>query len=184
MHKSRLVIPQARECPSVVLGHLREVLPTAELVHMGDDKWVLGNVVPTNIRERIGRMKLHRAGRAIIAGRNDAERMRRLARWRYIGWEGLLLTQGFATITVFQQNDPDSRMVEFLREREYGWARDIDALLAQSAMKERADELGVEQDAGVSAYFAEEKLREAWKAVRIKQGRRKSVLYNKTLRSA
>jgi hypothetical protein len=49
-------------------------------------------------------------------------------------------------------------------------------------MRERDEELGVEHDAAISTYFTEQKLRDAWKAVRIKQGRRRSVTFTKTLK--
>lgn len=155
MCESRLDIPQLRVCPVEVLRDLRLIVPTAELVYMGEGMWLLGSVERTNLRERAGRYKIQRARSAQIRSRRD------LARWRYVAWEGELLTQGFAPIKVFE-GDPDSRIVEYLREREYNWARDLDDAWKR-VVYDRDDDEDAELDALHTSLVDEKRLMEAYR---------------------
>lgn len=166
MATSRLNIPQLRTCPPDVLRALREIDDSVELVYMGDGVWLLGSVSPTSVRTRAGQFKLRKAAQAKIVG-DDIVRRRAFARWRYIAWEGQLLLQGFAPIAVFgspaKPCDPDSRIVEYLRERQYAWRRDLDAAYRRSLAAE--DDVENDGSAAESSYFDEYKLRHGYRAM-------------------
>jgi hypothetical protein len=164
---TRLQIPTLRVCPADVLRSIREVVDTAELVYLGDGQWVLGDVKKSDARERMGRYKMKRSGAAKV------RTPREFARWRYVRWEGELLTQGFAPIHVFAQNDPDSRIAEYLRVREYQWRADLDAAMASAfydgmyetdkLSAERYEEAELDSIAQKTSLLDEKRLREAWR---------------------
>lgn len=183
--QSLLQIPQLRNCPPEVLRDLRAIDPQADLIYMGDGVWLLGAVNPSSIRWRAGQLKMKRAAEAKIVG-DALTRRRKLARWRYIAWEGALLAQGFAPIAVFGSPDkpcePDSRIVEYLRERTYCWARDLDAAWRRSLAAD--DSVESEQEAAQSSYFDEYKLRHAYKAMVKALRPARAVTVNQSLKSA
>jgi hypothetical protein len=164
---TRLQIPTLRVCPADVLRSIREVVETAELVYLGDAQWVLGDVQKSNTRERLGRYKMQRAGGAKVRTPRD------FARWRYVRWEGELLCQGFSPINVFAQNDPDGRITEYLRVREYQWRANLDAGLrsvfydgmheTEQLAAEREDEAELDALAQKTPLLDEKRLREAWR---------------------
>jgi hypothetical protein len=161
-----LNLPRFLEAPRDVVRNCRALTPTAELVYIDEGAWYLGSVEPTAIRLRMGGLKRARAARmwhAIHSGaRPDPVRVAR-ARWMW--WEGTLLMEGFAGIEVFR-GDPDSRVEEFLRRRHYGWANDLDATFRRFLAEE--DQEGREDDpkdelVRASSMFEDHKLREAYK---------------------
>lgn len=97
-----------RTAPAEIVHLLREVHPDAELVYMEDGRWLLGLVRP-------GRPGRHAGMDMIDVEMSKAEEDReaytlKLAR---------LVLQGFASIELFHTNDPDTRIVESFRTREY-----------------------------------------------------------------
>ena len=84
-------------------------------------------------------------------------------------WEGTLLLQGFAGIEVFT-GDPDSRVEEFLRQRDYGWARDLDATYRRWLAEDDQDaRTGTEHPDDMAARYSslldDRKLRDAHRHV-------------------
>lgn len=119
--RSRLDLPTFREPPADVLANLRNIDPTIELVYMGGGAWALGSLERNGIRDRVGARKVAMATTARPATKQAARRIRAML------WEGRLLQQGFGLIETFK-GEPDSRIEEYLRERTYCWATQLDSL--------------------------------------------------------
>lgn len=159
-----LDVPAFRDPPLDVVRHCRLIEPTAHLVYMGEGAWFLGSVERSTIREAVGASK-----RALAA--KQWRRMDLLKQWdvrkaataSWMWWEGTLLLQGFAGIEVFR-GEPDSRIEEFLRRRDYAWRADLDA--AQRRFLAEDDQDGRDEDptdvaARYSSLLDDRKLREA-----------------------
>lgn len=171
MARTRLLEhPQFRDAPPDVVRACRLIVPTAEIVYMGEGSWYLGSVEPSTVRERAGWAKRRRA--ANIWRRFEQVKTsdpRRAAQAVWMWWEGTLLLQGFAGIEVFT-GDPDSRVEEFLRQRDYGWARDLDATYRRWLAEDDQDaRTGTEHPDDMAARYSslldDRKLRDAHRHV-------------------
>jgi hypothetical protein len=121
----RLVeFPHTREAPEHVLGRLRSIEPTAELLYWGPrlsdvevspgktipilvPVWALGTVRPNGLRRRMGAHILNTQER--LGARGDCDT------WRY----GKLLYQHFAPVVFYPARDPSSAIVEDFRLRDF-----------------------------------------------------------------
>jgi hypothetical protein len=152
-------VPQERVCPAETLAAIKAVDPTCDLIYMGEGLWLLGSYSPTGIRWNAGQKRLRRVRGARIVNARDR------ARWSYIHFEGLLLCAGFAPIHVFgapnRRYTPGSEVAEYLSERGYNWARDVDNAWRESLATEHESR----DDLAISSYFDEYKLRHAYKAM-------------------
>lgn len=156
--RSRLLLPSFREAPRDVLGHLREIDPTVELVYMGGGAWALGSVCRNGLRDEVGLRKVRMAMTTVPQHRAAAGRLRAML------WEGKLLLQGFGLIETFK-GDPDSRVEEYLRQRTYCWASELDAAWRR-IMDNDARSPEAEKEAELERYSTmidEKRLREAYR---------------------
>jgi len=105
-------IPQFRTAPEGIRRRLREIDPTAEIIHLGRQHWVVGKVRPNAlVRQQAIRM-LDRIEHELSNGKQLSERGKEKARF------ALLALQGFRTVHQFEMREPDDRVVkEFERSR-------------------------------------------------------------------
>ncbi len=165
MKHSLLEIPRFREAPTEVVQNCRTISPTCELVYMDEGAWFLGSIERTTIRERAGGHKRRIAAR--IWHKMDVLKLhdpKRAATAAWMWWEGTLLLQGFAGIEVFR-GEPDSRVENFLRQRHYQWANDLDATLRRFAAEDdherRGDADEIAAEVAHSTLIDDHRLRDA-----------------------
>jgi hypothetical protein len=129
--------PGAIDTPMLLLGELREIDPTVELVHAGQNRWWLGGVndnAERRARAEMMMMQLEIAERTILAS-NELAVDRKLSPRTVMLCK--LNLQGFSLIETYFGNDPagtvyvedgehsyECSMVEDFRERTAHWERD------------------------------------------------------------
>lgn len=131
MTTPRIHYPSERTCPPALLAELRRVEPTAELLYVGEGRWVLGTVRPywPNIQKAIGTLlKMERENASkLVAIAVDAEvnsdpaRRREAARKsaRNAAWLRVII-QGFRPIADYTiTGEPDSRILLDFQRRDY-----------------------------------------------------------------
>lgn len=107
MHTRPLIhYSHSRQPPKEVIQHLRQIHPATELVYLGGGLWLLGKVRWNQYRYQKGRQMLKRL--AQVANPNP-QQFRMAA----------LVIQGFAPVELYEQAEPDSRITEDFREREW-----------------------------------------------------------------
>lgn len=103
--------PTPREAPRDIVRALRDVDETAELLYLGEGKWVLGRVRPTPERFEGGKRLLRQAWELAQKGGMTEERWYKRIR------SARLTMQGFAKFGMYEfKGDPDWRIVRDFRE--------------------------------------------------------------------
>jgi hypothetical protein len=106
-------IPQSRDFPSALRSQLRAIDPVAEVVYVGDGRWLLGRVVWSSERNRKGTRLLRWEHTMKVDPDPDNLRVGRLAQ------------QGFGTIAEYRiQGEPDARIVHDFRLRDWLYLND------------------------------------------------------------
>lgn len=107
-----------RVASAQVLAALKEIDPAADLVHLGGDQWWLG--VRGQNREAEGRLQREMLAtqRAIrdsstdpLVAQEEGKRLQMLA----------YMAQGFRPIALYAQPEPDQRIVDDFRTRDFNW---------------------------------------------------------------
>lgn len=146
---SLLGIPQVRLVPSSVLAALREIDPNWTMIHLWDDRWVVGYLSGQGEHLAKGRVAYENARRAVGA----LERKRK--RLPYRTWlrchDRLLVAQfkaaGAIGCRVVQSRNPDGAIVEQVRADDFyhrhttenDFWRHVDALEDQAERERLAD---------------------------------------------
>lgn len=124
--ESRVYFPSERTCPPDVLRGVRAVDPAAELLYAGRGIWMLGvlnfswpayqQAVHAIARLRENGTKLPTVGGTAEENALELEQRARAnaAKLRY----HQLLLQGYRHIAIYEQNDPDSRIVHDFQARD------------------------------------------------------------------
>lgn len=103
--------PTPRQAPDHVVGRLRDVDPTADLVYLGLGQWVLGSVRPNGYRAR--------KARKLRAGENDLPAQKRRPGIYLLT---ALLEQGFRPVAVYGESEVQSQyVVRDFRERDWNY---------------------------------------------------------------
>lgn len=119
-----LDLPQARTAPSHVVRGLRELDPTAVIVHLGGPTWVVGKVRPNSETRRQAIAMLDQWTTAVSEGARMSETGKMRVRF------ALLALQGFRPVERYRiQGEPDSRIVHDFAESRYRWLHETDAQL-------------------------------------------------------
>lgn len=149
--------PEGKETPFLLLGELRSIDPTIELVYAGDARWWLGAVSDNaERRERAERMM---AQIEALQKHQQAKRTVMLCK---------LNLQGFALIETYHGNDPSGTMLvnpgkdeyhttilEDFRWRDAEWRRDQGSShVKQRLLDTLGDEERREADAKIKEYLA------------------------------
>jgi hypothetical protein len=138
--------PENRETPLLLLGALRQIDPTIELVYFGDRSWRLGAVNPNDRRTMAGHtiLKFEESRDAHVRNRRNL-------------WLGKLLLQGFSQIAEFHdKGDPsgvvldedgqETTILQDFTERHNAWITDggaevfkrrLDVALGDDKMREQ-----------------------------------------------
>lgn len=149
--------PEAKETPLLLLGELRDIDPTIELVYAGTGRWWLGAVSDNaERRERAERM---------MAQINALQKWQQAARTVMLC---KLNMQGFALIETYHGNDPTgtvlvnpgpdeyhTTMLEDFRWRDAEWRRDQGSShVKQRVLDTLGEEARREGDAKMKEYLA------------------------------
>lgn len=136
-----------REAPEHLLRALRVIDPTAELVHLGGGRWLLGRVV-SDERLRVAGQRLVKSSREAVKGRKPTpiDRRRHLV--------GQLRLHGFQpTAEFFYAGEPTSRIVREQELMQWLWIRSN-----RYDMERMADAEQEERKAKAEAELADEAL--------------------------
>lgn len=126
-------VPQVREAPSHIRRGLRDLDATAELLYMGDGRWMVGRVRPNVHTHRIATTMLDTFTRNLSQGQQLSPRGKAKARF------ALLALQGFRPVAEYRMNQPDWRIVEDFRVSQWRMLHeDPDALLDDMEAREQA----------------------------------------------
>lgn len=123
-HLSDYRPPTGRRASASLVERLREIDRDAELIYVGKGKWILGVVQPDDRRQRMAErmidaletvLEAHTWG--LINLPEDFKRQVALRLWKY-----RLYRQGFRNIAIYTiQGEPDARIVEDFRRRDWVW---------------------------------------------------------------
>lgn len=126
-------VPQARTAPEHVRRGLRELDPTAEVIHLGAGRWIVGRVRPTVHARRTAERMLETFETALSNGAKMSPRGREKARF------ALLALQGFRPVAEYRLRDLDWRVVEDFRVSQWRMLHeDADRLLDAMEAEEEA----------------------------------------------
>lgn len=106
----RLTTLTSREAPAHIVRALREIDHRAELVELIPGKWILGIVVPNDERIRRGTALMEQELRK-DKGNQELSRLR----------FAHLCMDGFGQVALYEMKEPDSRIVEDFRERDFNY---------------------------------------------------------------
>lgn len=125
-------VPQIREAPAEVVRALREIDPDAVLLYHGRGKWGLYLYSPDAHRQAEARARLdalNRAAQPTLAATAPEKRARKAELLAGLYSVTDRVRQGFQLVHVFQQNDADSRIVEWFRQADWKYRNLSDAAM-------------------------------------------------------
>lgn len=107
--------PQAREAPEDIRRQLRELDPTAEVVHLGPRRWLVGRVRPNAESRRIAERMLATYASLPVTDQIKMSKVNR--RHRVAVAE--LARQGFRPVQMYTTRDADARIVRDFQESQW-----------------------------------------------------------------
>ncbi|HEY9428656.1 MAG TPA: hypothetical protein VIR34_15975, partial [Gemmatimonadaceae bacterium] len=123
-------VPRIREAPEEVLSALREIDPAATLLYHGRGKWGLYVYAPDAKRQGEARVRLDALNRATAPTLSATAPEKRAQKERLLAGVYAVtdrVRQGFQLVKVFEQNDADSRIVEWFRQADWKYRNLSDA---------------------------------------------------------
>lgn len=159
-------VPHIREAPSEVVSALREIHPDAALLYHGRGKWGLYLYAPDAHRQGEARVRLDHLNRMAPALSAATAPEKRPHKERMLA--GLYavtdrVRQGFQLVKVFEQNDADSRIVEWFRQADWKYRNMIESELEQD-FSARAGERGEDDETPASRMLTDPyRAKEAWR---------------------
>ena len=159
-------VPRIREAPVEVVRALREIDPAATLLYHGRGKWGLYVYEPNVVRQSEARVRLdalNATARPTLAATAPDKRARKAAILAGLYAVTDRVRQGFQLVHVFEQNDADSRIVEWFRQADWKYRNLTDAELERD-FAERSGERGDDEDSPAAKALTDpDRAKEAWR---------------------
>jgi hypothetical protein len=108
-----------RTAPDAVLAQLREIDPRADLMLAAPGVWMLGVWNPSRAATGRANRRLARLARLPVRDRNE-DLAARIAM-------ATLAARGWRPVALYEQQEPDSRIVEDFRQRDFNYRHAADA---------------------------------------------------------
>ena len=159
-------VPHIREAPSEVVSALREIHPGATLLYHGRGKWGLYLYEPDAHRQGEARVRLDHLNQATQPALAATPPERRPKKEQLLA--GLYavtdrVRQGFQLVKVFEQNDADSRIVEWFRQADWKYRNLTDSALEQDFAR-RSGERGEDDETPASKALSDpDRAKEAYR---------------------
>jgi hypothetical protein len=159
-------VPHIREAPAEVVAALREIHPAATLLYHGRGKWGLYLYAPDAERQGQARVRLDHLNRAAQPTLSATAPEKRAHKERLLAGVYAVtdrVRQGFQLVRVFEQNDADSRIVEWFRQADWKY-RNLSANELEADFARRSGERGEDDETPASKALTDpDRAKEAWR---------------------